>query len=147
MTFHFNPSLLCSSGLLLLSGIAGTIGYNPTLSDEMLYPFTPPTFTGQRSASETDWHPWSSGSCSLQQGLLLCLFSSCLSNRLVSLCPPCRCVWCQTTVHDDCMDRLADADQCDLGEFRSLIIPPHYLYRVNKLRRRHPDEYSKVLET
>lgn len=64
--------------------------------------------------------------------------------RLVSLCPSLRCVWCQTTVHDDCMDSLQDADQCDLGEFRSLIIPPHYLYRVNKLRRRHPDEYSKV---
>uniref|UniRef100_A0A8P4GAH9 Diacylglycerol kinase n=1 Tax=Dicentrarchus labrax TaxID=13489 RepID=A0A8P4GAH9_DICLA len=55
-----------------------------------------------------------------------------------------RCVWCQATVHDDCMDSLPDADQCDLGEFHSLIIPPHYLYRVNKLRRRHPDEYSKL---
>uniref|UniRef100_A0A667XN55 Diacylglycerol kinase n=1 Tax=Myripristis murdjan TaxID=586833 RepID=A0A667XN55_9TELE len=55
-----------------------------------------------------------------------------------------RCVWCQTTVHDDCMASLADAEHCDLGEFRSLIIPPHYLYHVNKLRRRHPDEYSKL---
>ncbi|MEQ2188565.1 hypothetical protein GOODEAATRI_016348, partial [Goodea atripinnis] len=54
------------------------------------------------------------------------------------------CVWCQTTVHDDCMDDLAKGDACDLGEFHSLIIPPHYLYRVNKLRRRQPDEYSKV---
>lgn len=44
------------------------------------------------------------------------------------------------------MDSLEDADQCDLGEFHSLIIPPHYLYCVNKLRRRHPDEYSKVLK-
>ncbi|MEQ2209421.1 hypothetical protein XENOCAPTIV_029876 [Xenoophorus captivus] len=42
------------------------------------------------------------------------------------------------------MDDLAKGDACDLGEFRSLIIPPHYLYRVNKLRRRQPDEYSKV---
>uniref|UniRef100_A0A3Q3VZP5 Diacylglycerol kinase n=1 Tax=Mola mola TaxID=94237 RepID=A0A3Q3VZP5_MOLML len=55
-----------------------------------------------------------------------------------------RCVWCQTTVHDDCMGSLADPQLCDLGEFHSLIIPPHYLYRVNKLRRRHPDEYSKL---
>lgn len=75
--------------------------------------------------------------------MLLCM--SQFSDRLVSLCPSFRCVWCQTTVHDDCMDSLVDADQCDLGEFHSLIIPPHYLYRVNKLRRRHPDEYSKVL--
>lgn len=64
----------------------------------------------------------------------------------MSLWPSLRCVWCQTTVHDDCMDSLADPDQCDLGEFHSLIIPPHYLHHVNKLRRRHPDEYSKVLK-
>uniref|UniRef100_A0A3Q2U023 Diacylglycerol kinase n=1 Tax=Fundulus heteroclitus TaxID=8078 RepID=A0A3Q2U023_FUNHE len=55
-----------------------------------------------------------------------------------------RCIWCQTTVHDDCMDSLAGKDTCDLGEFHSLIIPPHYLHRVNKLRRRLPDEYSKL---
>lgn len=54
-------------------------------------------------------------------------------------------MWCQTTVHDDCMDSLVEEDQCDLGEFHSLIIPPHYLYCVNKLRRRHPDEYGEVL--
>uniref|UniRef100_A0A673FTM2 Diacylglycerol kinase n=1 Tax=Sinocyclocheilus rhinocerous TaxID=307959 RepID=A0A673FTM2_9TELE len=54
-----------------------------------------------------------------------------------------RCVWCQTTVHDDCLSSLND-DLCDLGEFRSVIIPPYYLYQVNKLRRRHPDEYSKL---
>lgn len=54
-----------------------------------------------------------------------------------------RCVWCQTTVHDDCLSSLSD-DLCDLGEFRSVIIPPYYLYQVNKLRRRHPEEYSKV---
>uniref|UniRef100_A0A8C1FQ75 Diacylglycerol kinase n=1 Tax=Cyprinus carpio carpio TaxID=630221 RepID=A0A8C1FQ75_CYPCA len=50
-----------------------------------------------------------------------------------------RCVWCQTTVHDDCLSSLNE-DLCDLGEFRSVIIPPYYLYQVNKLRRRHPDE-------
>uniref|UniRef100_A0A671KWZ0 Diacylglycerol kinase n=1 Tax=Sinocyclocheilus anshuiensis TaxID=1608454 RepID=A0A671KWZ0_9TELE len=54
-----------------------------------------------------------------------------------------RCVWCQTTVHDDCLSSLND-DLCDLGEFRSVIIPPYYLYQVNKLHRRHPDEYSKL---
>uniref|UniRef100_A0A8C6WGL0 Diacylglycerol kinase n=1 Tax=Neogobius melanostomus TaxID=47308 RepID=A0A8C6WGL0_9GOBI len=55
-----------------------------------------------------------------------------------------RCVWCQRTVHDDCLSDLSESDQCDFGEFQSLIIPPHYLYHVNKLRRRHPDEYSKL---
>lgn len=67
---------------------------------------------------------------------------------LMALCPPpSRCVWCQNTVHDDCMDSLPDADQCELGEFHSLIIPPHYLYQVNKLRRRQPEEYSQVRDT
>lgn len=57
---------------------------------------------------------------------------------------PTRCMWCQSTVHDDCMESQEDATPCDLGEFHSLIIPPHYLHRVNKLRRRHPEEYCKV---
>lgn len=57
-----------------------------------------------------------------------------------------RCVWCQNTVHDDCMGNLVEAHHCDLGEFHSLIIPPHYLYHVNKLRHRHPDEYNKVMK-
>lgn len=55
-----------------------------------------------------------------------------------------RCIWCQTAVHDDCEAGLEGEGRCDLGEFRSLIIPPHYLHHVNKLRRRHPDEYVKV---
>uniref|UniRef100_A0A8B9GW95 Diacylglycerol kinase n=1 Tax=Astyanax mexicanus TaxID=7994 RepID=A0A8B9GW95_ASTMX len=55
-----------------------------------------------------------------------------------------RCVWCQATVHDDCKAGLSGGEQCDLGEFCSIIIPPHYLYQVNKLRRRHPDEYCKL---
>lgn len=83
------------------------------------------SFTGQRGA-----HPHS-----VRVLFLLCD---------VLAVPSLRCVWCQATVHDDCMDSLSDADQCDLGEFHSLIIPPHYLHKVNKLRRRHPDEYSKV---
>ncbi|KAG7268154.1 hypothetical protein CRUP_023698 [Coryphaenoides rupestris] len=59
-------------------------------------------------------------------------------------CPPTRCIWCQSTVHDDCIPSMTDRGRCDLGEFRSLIIPHHYLYNVNKLRRRHPEDYSKL---
>ncbi|XP_061736640.1 diacylglycerol kinase epsilon isoform X1 [Nerophis ophidion] len=55
-----------------------------------------------------------------------------------------RCVWCQTTVHDECMGSLAVTSECNLGEFRNLIIPPHYLYQVNKLRRGNPDEFTKL---
>ncbi|KAA0713134.1 Diacylglycerol kinase epsilon [Triplophysa tibetana] len=55
-----------------------------------------------------------------------------------------RCIWCQSTVHDDCLSSLKDRDLCDLGEFRSVVIPPNYLFQVNKLCCRHPDEYSKL---
>ncbi|KAG7327043.1 hypothetical protein KOW79_010444 [Hemibagrus wyckioides] len=55
-----------------------------------------------------------------------------------------RCVWCQTTVHDDCKPDVSDDERCDLGEFHSIIIPPSYLYQLNKVRRRHPDEYCKL---
>ncbi|KAK0131851.1 Diacylglycerol kinase epsilon [Merluccius polli] len=58
-----------------------------------------------------------------------------------------RCIWCQSTVHDDCIPSMTDRGRCDLGEFRSLIIPHHYLYNVNKLRRRQPDDYSKLGST
>ncbi|XP_066560295.1 diacylglycerol kinase epsilon [Amia ocellicauda] len=55
-----------------------------------------------------------------------------------------RCVWCQTVVHEDCKASLPGGGRCDLGEFRSLIIPPHYLHRINRLRRGQTDEYSKL---
>ncbi|KAM8772807.1 diacylglycerol kinase epsilon [Acanthopagrus schlegelii] len=85
-------------------------------------------------------HRWVRGNVPLASYCAVCKQQCGTQPKLCDL----RCVWCQTTVHDDCMHSLADADQCDLGEFHSLIIPPHYLYHVNKLRRRHPEEYSKL---
>lgn len=43
-----------------------------------------------------------------------------------------RCIWCQHTVHDDCMQNGLKSEKCDLGEFRSLIIPPTYLFDINQ---------------
>lgn len=35
------------------------------------------------------------------------------------------CVWCQSKIHDGCMDRVTTADQiCRLGLHRRLIVPP-----------------------
>uniref|UniRef100_A0A3Q1JGF5 Diacylglycerol kinase n=1 Tax=Anabas testudineus TaxID=64144 RepID=A0A3Q1JGF5_ANATE len=87
-------------------------------------------------------HRWVRGNVPLASYCAVCKQQCGTQPKLCDL----RCVWCQTTVHDDCMDNLTDAHQCDLGEFHSLIIPPHYLYHVNKLRRRLPDEYSKVFD-
>ncbi|XP_077380337.1 diacylglycerol kinase epsilon [Festucalex cinctus] len=85
-------------------------------------------------------HRWVRGNVPLASYCVVCKQQCGTQPKLCDL----RCVWCQTTVHDECMDSLVDAPQCDLGEFHNLIIPPHYLYQVNKLHRRHPDEYKKL---
>ncbi|KTG46065.1 hypothetical protein cypCar_00029994 [Cyprinus carpio] len=60
---------------------------------------------------------------------------------LASYCAKCKQ---QCGTQPKLCDYSLNEDLCDLGEFRSVIIPPYYLYQVNKLRRRHPDEYSKL---
>ncbi|XP_043946398.1 diacylglycerol kinase epsilon isoform X2 [Protopterus annectens] len=55
-----------------------------------------------------------------------------------------RCMWCQRTVHDDCKDRSSDKESCDFGEFRNLIIPPDYLFRVSQLPRGKSVDFEKV---
>uniref|UniRef100_A0A674MG57 Diacylglycerol kinase n=1 Tax=Takifugu rubripes TaxID=31033 RepID=A0A674MG57_TAKRU len=84
-------------------------------------------------------HRWVRGNVPLASYCAVCKQQCGTQPKLCDL----RCVWCQTTVHDDCIDALAD-HLCNLGEFHHLIIPPHYLYHVNKLRRRHPEEYAKL---
>ncbi|MGH0130662.1 UNVERIFIED_CONTAM: hypothetical protein FKN15_063128 [Acipenser sinensis] len=54
------------------------------------------------------------------------------------------CIWCQSTVHDDCKPSLSDSGKCDLGEFRNLIIPPHYLHSINQRRRGPSDDYGTL---
>ncbi|XP_057700413.1 diacylglycerol kinase epsilon [Corythoichthys intestinalis] len=85
-------------------------------------------------------HRWARGNVPLASYCVVCKQQCGTQPKLCDL----RCVWCQTTVHDECIDNLVDATHCDLGEFHNLIIPPHYLYQVNKLGHRHPDEYKKL---
>ncbi|XP_063309418.1 diacylglycerol kinase epsilon [Pelobates fuscus] len=55
-----------------------------------------------------------------------------------------RCIWCQITVHDECMqDRIKTAN-CDFGEFRNLIIPPSYLSSVSQIKKGKPADYKKL---
>ncbi|RXN01057.1 Diacylglycerol kinase epsilon [Acipenser ruthenus] len=54
------------------------------------------------------------------------------------------CIWCQSTVHDDCKPSLSDSGKCDLGEFRNLIIPPHYLHSINQRSRGPSDDYGTL---
>uniref|UniRef100_A0A8C9R8A7 Diacylglycerol kinase n=1 Tax=Scleropages formosus TaxID=113540 RepID=A0A8C9R8A7_SCLFO len=85
-------------------------------------------------------HHWVRGNVPLCSYCAVCKQQCGTQPKLCDL----RCIWCQTVVHDDCKPNLEDEGRCDLGEFRTLIIPPHYLHHINKLRRRHPDEYCKL---
>ncbi|XP_053309944.1 diacylglycerol kinase epsilon [Spea bombifrons] len=54
-----------------------------------------------------------------------------------------RCIWCQITVHDDCRQHL-ETEECDFGEFRSLIIPPSYMAAVSQLKKGKAADYEKL---
>uniref|UniRef100_F2Z490 diacylglycerol kinase (ATP) n=1 Tax=Mus musculus TaxID=10090 RepID=F2Z490_MOUSE len=53
-----------------------------------------------------------------------------------------RCIWCQKTVHDECMRGSLRSEKCDFGEFRNLIIPPSYLTSINQMRKDKNTNYE-----
>lgn len=56
-----------------------------------------------------------------------------------------RCIWCQKTVHDECMKSGLKNGQCDFGEFRNLVIPPGYLTSINQMRKDKKTDYEAVI--
>ncbi|XP_063817353.1 diacylglycerol kinase epsilon [Pseudophryne corroboree] len=56
-----------------------------------------------------------------------------------------RCIWCQRTVHDDCIQSHLKTEDCDLGEFRNLIIPPNYILAVKQMKKSKPPDCMKEL--
>ncbi|XP_059342061.1 diacylglycerol kinase epsilon isoform X2 [Ammospiza nelsoni] len=56
-----------------------------------------------------------------------------------------RCVWCQYTVHDECMVDSLRTEDCTFGEFKDLIIPPYYLSAINQMRKEKRTNYEKVV--
>lgn len=56
-----------------------------------------------------------------------------------------RCVWCQYTVHDECMVDCLRTEDCTFGEFKDLIIPPYYLSAINQMRKEKRTSYEKVM--
>ncbi|XP_055651680.1 diacylglycerol kinase epsilon isoform X2 [Falco peregrinus] len=56
-----------------------------------------------------------------------------------------RCVWCQYTVHDECMMDCLKTEECTFGEFRDLIIPPYYMSTINQMRKDKRTNYEKVV--
>lgn len=59
--------------------------------------------------------------------------------------PSLRCVWCQKTVHDECMKNSLRSEKCDFGEFKNLIIPPSYLTSINHMRKDKKTDYEMVI--
>lgn len=56
-----------------------------------------------------------------------------------------RCIWCQKTVHDECMRSSLKNEKCDFGEFKNLIIPPGYLASINQMRKDKRTDYEAVI--
>uniref|UniRef100_A0A8C5R0H8 Diacylglycerol kinase n=1 Tax=Leptobrachium leishanense TaxID=445787 RepID=A0A8C5R0H8_9ANUR len=55
-----------------------------------------------------------------------------------------RCIWCQITVHDDCMQDHIKNEDCDFGEFQNIIIPPSYLSSASQKKKGKPVDYKKL---
>ncbi|XP_036123971.1 diacylglycerol kinase epsilon isoform X2 [Molossus molossus] len=55
-----------------------------------------------------------------------------------------RCIWCQKTVHDECMKNSLKNEKCDFGEFKNLIIPPSYLTSINQMRKDKKTDYAML---
>lgn len=72
------------------------------------------------SEQEQTQHQWTRGNLSLDSECVICRRPCGAEPRLCDY----RCVWCQRIVHDSCMRALPT--ECDLGEFRQLIIPVSY---------------------
>ncbi|XP_040186640.1 diacylglycerol kinase epsilon [Rana temporaria] len=56
-----------------------------------------------------------------------------------------RCIWCQRSAHDECLHSDLKTEDCDLGEFQSLIIPPNYLLAVKQMKKSKNTDYEKLL--
>jgi len=69
------------------------------------------------SEQEKLQHQWTRGNLPLDSECTICRRPCGAEPRLCDY----RCIWCQRIVHDSCMRALPT--ECDLGEFRRLIIP------------------------
>lgn len=69
------------------------------------------------SEQEQTQHQWTRGNLPLASECIICRRPCGAEPRLCDY----RCIWCQRIVHDSCMRALPT--ECDLGEFRQLIIP------------------------
>ncbi|ETE61712.1 Diacylglycerol kinase epsilon, partial [Ophiophagus hannah] len=88
-------------------------------------------------------HHWIRGNVPLCSYCVVCKLQCGTQPKLCDY----RCIWCQQTVHDDCMQSSLKNGKCELGEFRNLIIPPTYLLKVCQMRKCKPMNEYKLSES
>ncbi|XP_051850200.1 diacylglycerol kinase epsilon [Antechinus flavipes] len=84
-------------------------------------------------------HHWIRGNVPLCSYCLICKLQCGNQPKLCDY----RCIWCQRTVHDDCLESL-EGEKCDFGEFKSLIIPPGYLNDISEMHKNKNIDYGKL---
>ncbi|XP_007428710.1 diacylglycerol kinase epsilon [Python bivittatus] len=85
-------------------------------------------------------HHWIRGNVPLCSYCVVCKLQCGTQPKLCDY----RCVWCQQTVHDDCMQNSLKNEKCELGEFHNLIIPPYYLLNASQMRKDKRVNYDKL---
>ncbi|XP_044155868.1 diacylglycerol kinase epsilon [Bufo gargarizans] len=98
---------------------------------------------GEAPAGGGQGHHWVRGNVPLCSQCMVC-GQQCGSQP--KLCDY-RCIWCQRTVHDDCVEGDVKTENCDLGEFRNLIIPSNYLWAIKQLKRSKSVDYMKLISS
>ncbi|XP_014457301.1 diacylglycerol kinase epsilon isoform X2 [Alligator mississippiensis] len=88
-------------------------------------------------------HHWIRGNVPLCSYCLVCKQQCGTQPKLCDY----RCIWCQHTVHDECMQNYLKSEECTFGEFRNLIIPPYYLSNVSKIRKDKKPDYGKLMSS
>nr|XP_033817816.1 diacylglycerol kinase epsilon [Geotrypetes seraphini] len=93
---------------------------------------------GHHHHQQQQQHHWTRGNLPLCSHCAVCKQQTGTQPRLCDY----RCIWCQRTVHDDCMQTYEN--KCDFGEFKILIIPPSYLSAVREMRKSKTVDYRKL---
>ncbi|XP_019372695.1 PREDICTED: diacylglycerol kinase epsilon isoform X2 [Gavialis gangeticus] len=88
-------------------------------------------------------HHWIRGNVPLCSYCLVCKQQCGTQPKLCDY----RCIWCQHTVHDECMQNSLKSEECTFGEFRNLIIPPYYLSNISKMRKDKKPDYGKLMSS
>jgi diacylglycerol kinase (ATP) len=87
------------------------------------------------SINSSSWyHHWIKGNLPLNS---ICFYCKQMCDTMPGI-NDFKCVWCQNTIHDDCLNKmkqnnLEDAEECDFGVYKNFILKPNFIFSNNKL--------------